>query len=142
MMLTAEQRKVILSSWSKVAPEYDDLGGEALTRLFQVYTQSKIYFPHFDLSPGSNDIRRHGQKVIKAIDSAIKNMDNIRGCLSDLSDLHAYNLRVDPVNFKFLARCIHVTLASSLRGDYNALVYLAWDKLLCEIAEVLTEKYR
>ncbi|XP_033023760.1 hemoglobin subunit alpha-D-like [Lacerta agilis] len=111
-------------------------------RLFQVYPQSKIYFPHFDLCPGSNDIHHHGQKVVKAIDSAIKHLDNIRGCLSELSDLHAYNLRVDPVNFKFLTRCIHVTLASSLRGEYNALAYLAYDKLLCFIGEVLTEKYR
>ncbi|XP_034986451.1 hemoglobin subunit alpha-D [Zootoca vivipara] len=142
MVLTGEERKLIQTTWSKLASEHEDLGGECMTRLFQVYPQSKIYFPHFDLCPGSNDIHRQGHKIIKALDGAIKNLDNIRACLSDLSDLHAYNLRVDPVNFKFMTRCLHVTLASSLRGDYNALVYMAFDKFFCLVGEVLTEKYR
>ncbi|CAI5791760.1 hemoglobin subunit alpha-D-like [Podarcis lilfordi] len=142
MKLTAEECKLIKSCWSKLAPEREDIGGEAMTRLFQVYTQSKIYFSHFDLCPGSNDIHHHGQKIFKALDRVINNLENIRGALSELSDLHAYNLRVDPVNFKFLTRCLHVTMASSLRVEYTAVAYLAFDKLLCEVSDVLTEKYR
>uniref|UniRef100_A0A8D0BBA8 Globin domain-containing protein n=1 Tax=Salvator merianae TaxID=96440 RepID=A0A8D0BBA8_SALMN len=100
------------------------------------------YFPHFDLCPGSKDIRHHGQKVVKALDSALKHLDNLHDTLADLSDLHAYNLRVDPVNFKLLAKCFHVTLASQLRAEYNPLVYLAWDKFFHQVACCLSEKYR
>uniref|UniRef100_A0A8D0BI44 Globin domain-containing protein n=1 Tax=Salvator merianae TaxID=96440 RepID=A0A8D0BI44_SALMN len=104
--------------------------------------QQQEYFPHFDLCPGSKDIRHHGQKVVKALDSALKHLDNLHDTLADLSDLHAYNLRVDPVNFKLLAKCFHVTLASQLRAEYNPLVYLAWDKFFHQVACCLSEKYR
>lgn len=38
--------------------------------------------------------------MVAALGNAIKNLDNLSQALSELSNLHAYNLRVDPVNFK------------------------------------------
>lgn len=70
------------------------------SRLFASYPQTKTYFPHFDLSQGSVQLRGHGSKVLNAIGEAVKNIDDIRGALAKLSELHAYILRVDPVNFK------------------------------------------
>lgn len=70
------------------------------SRLFLSYPPTKTYFPHFDLSQGSAQLRGHGFKVMNAIGEAVKNIDNIRGALAKLSELHAYILRVDPVNFK------------------------------------------
>lgn len=64
------------------------------------YSQTKTYFPHFDLHPGSAQLRVHGSKVLAAVGDAVKSIDNIAGALSKLSELHAYVLRVDPVNFK------------------------------------------
>lgn len=69
-------------------------------RMFTAYPQTKTYFPHFDLSPGSDQIRGHGKKVLGALGNAVKNVDNLSQAMSELSNLHAYNLRVDPVNFK------------------------------------------
>lgn len=37
---------------------------------------------------------------MNAIGDAVKHIDDIRGALARLSELHAYILRVDPVNFK------------------------------------------
>lgn len=70
------------------------------SRLFLSYPPTKTYFPHFDLSQGSAQLRGHGSKVMNAIGEAVKNIDDIRGALAKLSELHAYILRVDPVNFK------------------------------------------
>lgn len=70
------------------------------SRLFASYPQTKTYFPHFDVSQGSVQLRGHGSKVLNAIGEAVKNIDDIRGALAKLSELHAYILRVDPVNFK------------------------------------------
>lgn len=70
------------------------------SRLFFSYPQTKTYFPHFDLSQGSAQLRGHGSKVMSAIGEAVKNIDDIRKALARLSELHAYILRVDPVNFK------------------------------------------
>lgn len=69
-------------------------------RMFLAYPQTKTYFPHFDLHPGSEQVRGHGKKVAAALGNAVKSLDNLSQALSELSNLHAYNLRVDPVNFK------------------------------------------
>lgn len=69
-------------------------------RLFSCYPQAKTYFPHFDLHTGSAQLRAHGSKVVAAVGDAVKSIDNVASALSKLSELHAYVLRVDPVNFK------------------------------------------
>ncbi|NWW52890.1 HBA2 protein, partial [Pedionomus torquatus] len=99
-MLTADDKKLILQIWEKVSGHQEDFGAEALERMFVTYPQTKTYFPHFDLHKGSDQIRGHGKKVVNALGNAVKNMDNLSQALSELSNLHAYNLRVDPVNFK------------------------------------------
>lgn len=45
-------------------------------------------------------MRAHGSKILIAVGDAVKNIDNLSGALTKLSELHAYILRVDPVNFK------------------------------------------
>ena len=72
-------------------------------RLFSCYPQAKTYFPHFDLHSGSAQLRAHGSKVVAAVGDAVKSIDNVASALSKLSELHAYVLRVDPVNFKVRA---------------------------------------
>ncbi|NWH67191.1 HBAD protein, partial [Geococcyx californianus] len=99
-MLTAEEKSLIQNVWEKTASHRDEMGGESLYRLFTSYPKTKTYFPHFDVSCGSEQIRAHGKKVVAALTTAVKNLDNLSASLSELSSLHAYNLRVDPVNFK------------------------------------------
>uniref|UniRef100_A0A7N5K6A8 Globin domain-containing protein n=1 Tax=Ailuropoda melanoleuca TaxID=9646 RepID=A0A7N5K6A8_AILME len=142
MVLNAEDRRLLQASVGKLDCRFEELGGDALNRLLIVYPRTKTYFSHFNLTPGSKDILHQGEKVAKALESALKHVDNIRGELCQLSDLHAYNLRVDPVNFQMLTKCFHVVLACHLRGEYNACTYLAWDKFMEQVSEVLSEKYR
>ncbi|KAL8175225.1 UNVERIFIED_CONTAM: hypothetical protein K2H54_017011 [Gekko kuhli] len=141
-MLTADERRILKCTWDKVSSMQEEMGAESLCRLFLVYPTCKTYFPHFDFSPGSPQVRAHGKKVFKALDDALKNADHLHENLAELSNLHAYNLRVDPVNFKLLARCIQVVLATHLRGEFNAQSYAVWDKFLACVADVLAEKYR
>ncbi|XP_010146843.1 PREDICTED: hemoglobin subunit alpha-D-like [Eurypyga helias] len=140
-MLTAEDKKLIAQAWEKVKA-HKDAGAESLERMFMSYPQTKTYFPHFDLHAGSEQVRNHGKKVLNALDSAVKNMDNLSQCLSELSNLHAYNLRVDPVNFKLLSQCLQVVMAVHLGKDYTPEVHAAFDKFLSAVAAVLAEKYR
>ncbi|XP_005492152.1 hemoglobin subunit alpha-D [Zonotrichia leucophrys gambelii] len=141
-MLTAEDKKLIQQIWGKLGGAEEEIGAEALTRMFYSYPPTKTYFPHFDLSPGSDQIRGHGKKVVAALSTAIKNIDNLSQALSELSNLHAYNLRVDPVNFKFLSQCLQVALATRLGKDYSPEVHSAVDKFMSAVASVLAEKYR
>ncbi|NXS13975.1 HBPI protein, partial [Neodrepanis coruscans] len=111
-------------------------------RLFFSFPQTKTYFPHFDLSQGSAQLRGHGSKVMNAIGEAVKHIDDIRGALAKLSEMHAYILRVDPVNFKLLSHCILCSVAARYPSDFTPEVHAAWDKFLSSVSSVLTEKYR
>nr|ADI71394.1 hemoglobin alpha D subunit [Neochen jubata]ALS05298.1 alpha D globin subunit [Neochen jubata] len=141
-MLTADDKKLITQLWEKVAGHQEEFGSEALQRMFLTYPQTKTYFPHFDLHPGSEQVRGHGKKVAAALGNAVKSLDNLSQALSELSNLHAYNLRVDPVNFKLLAQCFQVVLATHLGKDYSPEMHAAFDKFLSAVAAVLAEKYR
>ncbi|XP_013032674.1 hemoglobin subunit alpha-D [Anser cygnoides] len=141
-MLTADDKKIIAQLWEKVAGHQDEFGNEALQRMFVTYPQTKTYFPHFDLHPGSEQVRSHGKKVAAALGNAVKSLDNISQALSELSNLHAYNLRVDPANFKLLSQCFQVVLAVHLGKDYTPEMHAAFDKFLSAVAAVLAEKYR
>ncbi|XP_034640544.1 hemoglobin subunit theta-1 isoform X1 [Trachemys scripta elegans] len=99
-MLNHDEKQLIKHAWEKVLGHQEDFGAEALERMFSVYPQTKTYFPHFDLHHDSEQIRHHGKKVVTALGDAVRHMDNLSEALSELSNLHAYNLRVDPVNFK------------------------------------------
>nr|P07413.1 RecName: Full=Hemoglobin subunit alpha-D; AltName: Full=Alpha-D-globin; AltName: Full=Hemoglobin alpha-D chain [Passer montanus] len=141
-MLTAEDKKLIQQIWGKLGGAEEEIGADALWRMFHSYPSTKTYFPHFDLSQGSDQIRGHGKKVVAALSNAIKNLDNLSQALSELSNLHAYNLRVDPVNFKFLSQCLQVSLATRLGKEYSPEVHSAVDKFMSAVASVLAEKYR
>ncbi|KAI1233862.1 hypothetical protein IHE44_0004311 [Lamprotornis superbus] len=138
MVLTAEDKKLIQQTWGKLGGAEEEIGAEALWRMFHSYPPTKTYFPHFDLSQGSDQIRGHGKKVVAALGNAIKNLDNLSQALSELSNLHAYNLRVDP----FLSQCLQVTLATRLGKEYSPEVHSAVDKFMSAVAAVLAEKYR
>nr|XP_035939454.1 hemoglobin subunit zeta-like isoform X2 [Halichoerus grypus] len=142
MSLTKAERTIILSMWDKISTQEDAIGTEALERLFASYPQTKTYFPHFDLRPGSVHLRVHGAKVVAALGDAVKSIDNVAGALAKLSELHAYVLRVDPVNFKLLSHCLLVTLACHHPADFTPAVHASLDKFFSAVSTVLTSKYR
>ncbi|ELW67743.1 hemoglobin subunit zeta [Tupaia chinensis] len=142
MSLTKTERTIIVTMWGKISSQADAIGAETLERLFLSYPQTKTYFPHFDLHPGSAQLRAHGSKVVAAVGDAVKSIDNVAGALAKLSELHAYILRVDPVNFKLLSHCLLVTVAARFPAEFTAEAHAAWDKFLSVVSSVLTEKYR
>nr|XP_025840495.1 hemoglobin subunit alpha-like [Vulpes vulpes] len=113
-----------------------------LERTFQSFPTTKTYFPHFDLSPGSAQVKAHGKKVADALTTAVAHLDDLPGALSALSDLHAYKLRVDPVNFKLLSHCLLVTLACHHPNEFTPAVHASLDKFFTAVSTVLTSKYR
>ncbi|XP_032183547.1 hemoglobin subunit theta-1 isoform X1 [Mustela erminea] len=111
-------------------------------RTFASFPATKTYFPHFDLSPGSAQVKAHGKKVADALTLAVAHLDDLPGALSALSDLHALQLRVDPVNFKFLGHCLLVTLARHYPGDFGPAMHASLDKFLSHVSAALASSYR
>ncbi|CAI9533680.1 unnamed protein product [Staurois parvus] len=142
MPFSASDKHDIGHIWEKVAPNVDSLGEEAMERLFKCHPKTKTYFSHLNVQHGSADIKSQGSKVLKAIGHASQHLDNLDEALSDLSDLHAHELRVDPGNFHLLCHNILVVLAIHFPKDFTAHAHAAWDKFLACISETLYSKYR
>ncbi|XP_036408371.1 hemoglobin subunit alpha-1-like [Megalops cyprinoides] len=143
MSLTAKDKAIVKDFFGKVAPKAEDIGNEALSRMLVVYPQTKTYFSHWkDLSPGSAPVKKHGLTVVTAVLDAIEKIDDLKGGLLNLSELHAFMLRVDPANFKILSHNLLVVLAMMFPDDFTPQVHVGVDKFLVQVALALSEKYR
>ncbi|XP_007093709.2 hemoglobin subunit alpha [Panthera tigris] len=142
MVLSSADKNNVKACWGKIGSHAGEYGAEALERTFCSFPTTKTYFPHFDLSHGSAQVQTHGQKVADALTKAVVHIDDLPNALSDLSDLHAYKLRVDPVNFKFLSHCLLVTLACHHPEEFTPAVHASLDKFFSAVSTVLTSKYR
>ncbi|KAI3359674.1 hypothetical protein L3Q82_014062, partial [Scortum barcoo] len=143
MSLNGKDKSVVKSFWDKIAPKAGELGGEALGRMLVVYPQTKTYFSHWaDLSPDSAQVKKHGAIIMGAVGDAVGKIDDLAGCLSSLSELHAFKLRVDPANFRILAHNIILVMAMYFPAEFTPEVHVSVDKFLQNIALALSERYR
>ncbi|KAI7803634.1 hemoglobin embryonic subunit alpha-like [Triplophysa rosa] len=143
MSLTAKDKAAVKALWAKISGKAGDIGNNALSRMLVVYPQTKTYFSHWkDLSPGSAPVRKHGAVVMSGVAEAIAKIDDLTNGLLNLSELHAFKLRVDPANFKILNHNILVVLAILFPNDFTPDAHVAMDKFLSALALALSEKYR
>lgn len=141
-----------------------------LARLVAVYPQTKTYFAHWnDVSPTSPPLMKHGITIMRAVDDAVGKIDDLKGGLLNLSELHAFTLRVDPSNFKVmsflnsawiiettdlyfvvwqclfvqsLTHCLMVVLAGRFPDEFTPEVHMSMDKFMAALSLALSEKYR
>uniref|UniRef100_A0A8B9HBA8 Hemoglobin subunit alpha n=1 Tax=Astyanax mexicanus TaxID=7994 RepID=A0A8B9HBA8_ASTMX len=143
MSLTAKDMATVKTLWGKISSKSDEIGAEALGRMLTVYPQTKTYFAHWaDLSPGSAPVKKHGKTIMGAVTAAVASIDDLPGAMSQLSELHAYKLRVDPSNFKILAHNIIVVVGMLFPGEFTPEVHVSLDKFLQNLAWCLAERYR
>ncbi|CAL1588073.1 unnamed protein product [Knipowitschia caucasica] len=141
--LSPKDKATVKAFWNQVQGYTDDIGRDALSRLIAVYPQTKTYFAHWkDVSPNSANVAKHGVTIMAAVSDAVTKIDDLKAGLLQLSELHAFTLRVDPANFKLLAHCINVVLAIKFPENFTAEVHMAFDKFLAALALALSEKYR
>ncbi|XP_058234174.1 hemoglobin subunit alpha-2-like [Hemibagrus wyckioides] len=106
----------------------EEIGNEVLSRTLFVYPQTKTYFSHWnDLSPGSPQVRRHGQTVIQGVLNAVEQIDDLKTGLFILRELHAFTLRVDPANFKIISHNMLVVFAMLFPNDFTPEVHVSMD---------------
>ncbi|XP_068434103.1 hemoglobin subunit alpha-1-like [Clinocottus analis] len=143
MSLTTKDKEAVKAFWTKVSGKAGDIGSDALSRMLVVYPQTKTYFSHWkDLSPGSEQVKKHGRTIMGGVADAVGKMDDLNAGLLNLSELHAFTLRVDPANFKILSHNILVVMALMFPGDFTPEVHVSMDKFLAAVARALSEKYR
>ncbi|XP_071326098.1 hemoglobin embryonic subunit alpha-like [Trachinotus anak] len=141
--LTAKDKSTVKAFWAKVSPKAQDIGADAVSRMLTVYPQTKTYFAHWkDQSPTSASARKHGITVMSGVADAVTKIDDLKGGLLNLSELHAFTLRVDPANFKILSHNILVVMAIMFPEEFTPEVHVSMDKFLASLALALSEKYR
>ncbi|XP_029913124.1 hemoglobin cathodic subunit beta-like [Myripristis murdjan] len=98
-------------------------------------------FPNDDTIIGNAKVIAHGKVVLRSLDKAVKNMDNIMGVYTSLSRYHCEVLRVDPENFRLLADCIIVSIGSKNSSDLTPHVQATWHKFLSAVVEAMGSQY-
>ncbi|XP_046893316.1 hemoglobin subunit alpha-2-like [Hypomesus transpacificus] len=143
MSLSSKDKATVKAFWAKVAPKTEEVGSDALSRMLVVYPQTKTYFSHWpDLSPGSAPVRSHGKTIIEGVGEAVSKIEDLTGGLINLSELHAFQLRVDPANFKIFCHNIIVVLAIMFPDEFTPEAHVSIDKFLAAVSLALQEKYR
>ncbi|XP_061604375.1 hemoglobin embryonic subunit alpha-like [Phyllopteryx taeniolatus] len=143
MSLSEKDKARVKAFWSLASKRADLIGSDALTRMIYVYPQTKTYFSHWkDLTLGSAPVKKHGKVIMKGVSEAIGKIDNLTAGLLNLSELHAFTLRVDPANFKILSHCILVVMATLFPKEFTPEVHLCMDKFLAALTLAISEKYR
>ncbi|XP_053531284.1 hemoglobin subunit beta [Ictalurus punctatus] len=139
------ERTTIQDIFSKI--DYESVGHQALTRCLVVYPWTQRYFSKFGnlynaaAILGNPKVAAHGLTVMRGLEKAVKNMDNIKSTYADLSVLHSEQLHVDPQNFRLLADCITIVVASVLGANFTAEVQAALQKFLAVIVSALGKQY-
>lgn len=88
--------------------------------MLRVYPQTKTYFSHWkDQSASSPDVKKHGRTVMAGVGDAVAKIDDLKGGLLNLSELHAFTLRVDPANFKVQRQTHSETLNCDAKSSSN-----------------------
>ncbi|KAI4895010.1 hypothetical protein NFI96_016222 [Prochilodus magdalenae] len=143
MSLSTKDKATVKAFFSRASPLAEQIGDEVLSRTLTVYPQTKTYFSHWkDLSSGSAQVKKHGLTVMQGVFRAVELIDDLKAGLLNLSELHAFILRVDPANFKMISHNILVVLAMLFPDDFTPEVHVAVDKFLAQVNLALSEKYR
>nr|P86882.1 RecName: Full=Hemoglobin subunit alpha; AltName: Full=Alpha-globin; AltName: Full=Hemoglobin alpha chain [Lycodes reticulatus] len=141
--LSDKDKAAVKAIWNKISKSADVIGADAMGRMLVVYPQTKTYFSHWsDLSPNSAPVKNHGKTVMTGVALAVSNIDDMTTGLKALSEKHAFQLRVDPSNFKILSHCILVVIAMMYPKDFTPEAHVSMDKFFCGLSLALAEKYR
>ncbi|XP_046690839.1 hemoglobin subunit beta-2-like [Silurus meridionalis] len=138
------ERTTIQNIFSKI--DHSAVGHQALTRCLVVYPWTQRYFAKFGNLYNAAAIMEipmllHGLTVMRGLENAVKNLDNIKATFSELSVLHSEKLHVDPDNFRLLADCITIVVGATLGSSFTAEVQAALHKFLAVIVSALVQQY-
>ncbi|XP_018616865.1 hemoglobin cathodic subunit beta-like [Scleropages formosus] len=142
---TEAERRAVTYVWEKI--DIDVIGPQAVASVLIVYPWTQRYFGAFgNISSVSAilsnpKVAAHGKVVLNALGLAVKNMDNIKATYAKLSEFHSEKVNVDPDNFRLLADCITIVIATKLGSDFPPDVQAAWHKFLDIVVSALSREY-
>ncbi|XP_005749950.1 hemoglobin cathodic subunit beta-like [Pundamilia nyererei] len=143
---TELERSTVKAIWEKI--DIDEIGSQIWARVLIVYPWTERYFGSFgDLFTitailKNDKVAAHGRMVLKALDKAVNNMDNMKRTYADLSRLHFQKLEVDPDSFRLLADCITITIACKFKSALSPQSQAIWQKFISAVVDAMSSQYR
>ncbi|KAK7918988.1 hypothetical protein WMY93_010272 [Mugilogobius chulae] len=143
MSLSKKDKAAVKALWGKISGNAEAIGADTLARLFACFPQTKTYFSHWpELTAGSPSLKSHGAIILGGVSLAVDNIDDMNKGLLELSEKHAFQLRVDPANFKLMSQCLMVVIATMFPKDFGPEVQVSFDKFMVNVALALSERFR
>ena len=121
MTLTAEQKRLVRSSWALVAPIQDEAARLFYDRLFEIDSSTRPLF-------ASTDMAKQGKKLMQMINVAVaslERLDAIRSAVKDLGRRHeGYGVREE--HYESVGAALLWTLGQGLGEEFTLEVEEAW----------------
>jgi hemoglobin-like flavoprotein len=121
MTLTAEQKRLVRSSWALVAPIQDEAARLFYDRLFEIDPSTRPLF-------ASTDMAEQGKKLMQMINVAVaslERLDAIRSAVKDLGRRHeGYGVREE--HYESVGAALLWTLGQGLGEEFTLEVEEAW----------------
>ena len=121
MSLTAEQKRLVRSSWALVMPMQEEAARLFYGRLFEIDPSTKPLF-------ASTDMAEQGKKLMQMINVAVaslERLDAIRSAVKDLGRRHeGYGVKEE--HYESVGTALLWTLEQGLGGKFTPEVEEAW----------------
>jgi hemoglobin-like flavoprotein len=121
MSLTAEQKRLVRSSWALVMPMQEEAAHLFYGRLFEIDPSTKPLF-------ASTDMAEQGKKLMQMINVAVaslERLDAIRSAVKDLGRRHeGYGVKEE--HYESVGTALLWTLEQGLGGKFTPEVEEAW----------------
>ncbi|XP_063315057.1 cytoglobin [Pelobates fuscus] len=149
--ITESERGIIKETWARVYANSEDIGVAILIRFFVSCPSAKEYFSQFKHMEdplemeGSVQLRKHGRRVMGAVNSVVENLEDaekLTTVLSIVGKSHALKHKVDPVYFKILTGVMLEVIAEYYAKDFTPEVQLAWNKVRNNIYTQVQATYK
>ncbi|XP_078274572.1 hemoglobin subunit beta-like [Rhinoraja longicauda] len=138
--LTKEEEDYIVRIWSQVDKKL--ITARALERVFEVYPWTIRLFSKLNGKFKASDagVQAHADKVLSALDKAVKNINNISSIFKKLSIEHQ-KIGVDTQSFMHLGQAFIVEFALLFKTKFTSEKHEATHKFFKQVAEALSGSY-
>ena len=134
MTLTAEQKRLVRSTWALVKPIQDEAARLFYGRLFEIDPSTKPLF-------ASTDISKQGTKLMQTIDVAVmglERLDAVRPAVQALGRRHVgYGVRES--HYESVGSALLWTLSQGLGEEFTPEVEESWAETYWTLATIMKD---
>ena len=137
MALTDEEKSLITTSFTQIAPIAEEAAAMFYARLFEIDPTTKPLFKE-------TDMREQGRKLMQTLGTAVGAIHRLESIIPDLEALGKRHLAygVSQEQYASVGQALIWTLGQGLGETFTPEVETAWTKVYTLLADVATRIYQ